>query len=152
VKSLARAEDRARVRLRLEALRPDSARRWGRMTAHQMACHVADNFRMALGERPVASRSGPLQRTLVKWYVLYAPLAWPHGIPTTAEVDAERQGTRPSDFAADRGEAVALLERLAVDATGLDGRAHPVFGPLSSADWLRWAYLHTDHHLRQFGL
>ena len=28
---------------------------------------------------------------------------------------------------------------------------HPIFGPLSHAAWLRWAWLHTDHHLRQFG-
>ena len=25
-------------------------------------------------------------------------------------------------------------------------------GTLSEAAWLRWAYLHTDHHLRQFGV
>lgn len=151
-KTLARPGDHAALARRLESLRPDSARRWGRMTAHQMVCHVADNFRMALGEREAAPRTGPLQRTLLKWYALYAPIPWPHGIPTAPEVDAERQGTRPSDFAADLGQAAALLERLAVAATSLDGRAHPVFGPLSSAGWLRWAYLHTDHHLRQFGL
>jgi len=28
---------------------------------------------------------------------------------------------------------------------------HPIFGGMSERAWLRWAYLHTDHHLRQFG-
>jgi hypothetical protein len=117
-----------------------------------MVCHLADSFRVALGEREAAPRTGPLQRTLLKWFALNAPIPWPPGIPTTPEVDAERQGTRPSDFAADLGQALALLERIAGAGKGLEGRAHPVFGPLTRAGWLRWAYLHTDHHLRQFGL
>jgi hypothetical protein len=29
---------------------------------------------------------------------------------------------------------------------------HPILGPLSQSEWHRWAFLHTDHHLRQFGL
>jgi len=28
---------------------------------------------------------------------------------------------------------------------------HPIFGQMTRAEWLRWGYLHTDHHLRQFG-
>jgi hypothetical protein len=28
---------------------------------------------------------------------------------------------------------------------------HPVFGAMSDSAWRRWGYLHTDHHLRQFG-
>jgi hypothetical protein len=34
----------------------------------------------------------------------------------------------------------------------LVGQAHPIFGPMSDAAWLRWGYLHMDHHLRQFGV
>ena len=28
---------------------------------------------------------------------------------------------------------------------------HAMFGTMSPEDWMRWGYLHTDHHLRQFG-
>jgi Protein of unknown function (DUF1569) len=28
---------------------------------------------------------------------------------------------------------------------------HPIFGPMTAKDWMRWGYLHADHHLRQFG-
>ena len=24
--------------------------------------------------------------------------------------------------------------------------------PMTRAQWMRWAFMHTDHHLRQFGL
>ena len=33
---------RAEILRRIEALTPESERRWGRMTAHQMACHLSD--------------------------------------------------------------------------------------------------------------
>jgi hypothetical protein len=39
-----------------------------------------------------------------------------------------------------------------VTDTELEGREHPFLGKLSRAEWLRWAYLHMDHHLRQFGV
>ena len=42
---------RAEILRRIEALTPESERRWGRMTAHQMACHLSDACRASLGER-----------------------------------------------------------------------------------------------------
>ncbi|HEV2663419.1 MAG TPA: DUF1569 domain-containing protein [Blastocatellia bacterium] len=29
---------------------------------------------------------------------------------------------------------------------------HPYFGAMSESQWMRWGYLHCDHHLRQFGV
>jgi len=152
VRTLSRQSDKAEILARLRTLRPDSARRWGRMSAHQMVCHLADNCRMMLGQKPVSLRSGPLQRTLLKWLVLYVPLPWPHGAPTSLELDQiQGGGTRPGDFAADVAEVEALLALVTAPRRTLDRQAHPVFGPMSDAAWLRMAYLHTDHHLRQFG-
>jgi hypothetical protein len=51
MKSLASERDRAEIFARLERVRPDSARRWGRMSVHQMVCHLADANRMALGRK-----------------------------------------------------------------------------------------------------
>jgi len=121
------------------------------MSAHQMVCHLADSFRMALGGKPVRPSTGLLQRTLVKWFALYAPVRWPPGLRTSPEVDQERGGTRPERFEADLAAAETLLRRFAAEAGRLHLRPHPFFGAMSEADWLRWGYLHTDHHLRQFG-
>ena len=46
---------------------------------------------------------------------------------------------------------VALIEDVAGQPRKLRGSVHPIFGRMSERTWLRWAYLHTDHHLRQFG-
>jgi hypothetical protein len=151
MRTLARPGDKAEVLRRLRSVRPDSVRRWGRMSTQQMVCHLADGFRMALGEMSVAVASGPLQRTVVKWLALYLPLRWPAGIRTSPEIDQEGTGTRPADFAADVARLEALLERFTAPDSPAGRYTHPLFGPMSAAAWLRWGYLHLDHHLRQFG-
>jgi uncharacterized protein DUF1569 len=148
MKTMARAEEVEELRRRIRQVRPDSVRRWGRMNVHQMLCHVADSFRMASGERgsPWAWRPAPL-RNVLKWSALYWNIPWPRGFPTLAKVDQFRGGTRPTEFFADRQQVETEMERFL--AAPLD-RPHPIFGFMSRADWLRWGWLHTDHHLHQF--
>lgn len=151
MKTLARADCRAEIARRLRTLQPDAARRWGRMTAHQMICHLGDACRMATGEKPVQMVPPPrFGRTLLKYVVLCAPVRWPEGVPTTFELDQECAGTRPADFGADLASVERLLESL-LEREAVGWPPHPIFGRMSRAQWLRWAYLHTDHHLRQFG-
>jgi hypothetical protein len=155
MKTFADAASRTEVLERLRAVRADTPRKWGRMTAHQMICHCADACRMACGETTPAETSGPLQRTLIKWIALYAPVRWPAGrIDTVVEMDqlGERFcGVAPGEFAADVATLEALLARVATQAGRGRWPRHPIFGHLSEREWLRWAYLHMDHHLRQFG-
>jgi hypothetical protein len=121
------------------------------MSAHEMVCHLVDSCRMMTGERAVSPATGPLQRTVVKWIALYAPLQWPPAkIRTRPEVDPLRGGTRPADFATDVAALEALLAGLTTRGGGWP--SHPIFGRMSERDWFRWAYLHTDHHFRQFGV
>ena len=153
MKTLAQARDAADLLDRLSRLHAGSTRRWGRMTAHEMVCHLADGFRMATGEKAVQPMRGIPLRPLVKVVVLYLPVPWAKGVPTSPElVQRDGGGTLPTDFAADLADLVARVERLARDEHAVDGRPHPVFGRMSKSAWLRWAYLHLDHHLRQFGV
>jgi len=151
MKTLARQCDKAELLRRLRTVQPKSAPRWGRMSAHQMVCHLADAFRMAEGQKPTTSRARLLQRTILKWLVLYLPLRWPPGILTSPEIDQEQGGTRPVEFASDVAQVETLVELVTARTRNLDRPPHPVFGSMSDGDWLRWGYLHTDHHLRQFG-
>jgi DinB family protein len=121
------------------------------MSAHQMVCHLADSFRFLLGRMTVSDVVTPLSRTVVKWWALYVPLPWPPGmIRTRPEIDQVLGGgTKPVDFAGDLAELGALLEEVTAPAVNLEHRPHPLFGRMSNADWLRWGYVHMDHHLRQ---
>ena len=150
MKTLARLRDRDELITRLRTVRTGSAARWGRMSAHQMICHLADAFRMATGDKEVSTASGPLQRSLVKWIALYLPVAWPAGIPTRPETDQAVAGTKPIEFARDVAEVEQLLMRTAAQNASA-WPDHAIFGRMSHRAWLRWGYLHTDHHLRQFG-
>ena len=135
--------------LRFRGLQPASKGRWGTMSAGEMLCHLGDASASIL-----AHPGGPpkRRRRLFKLIALYSPTRWPGGIRTPAEVDPRRGGSRPGEFERDRARAIDGLRALAqAPAAGLPN-SHGHFGPMSEWDWKRWAYLHTDHHLRQFGL
>jgi hypothetical protein len=151
MKTLARPRDKAEILRRLRDVRPESVRRWGRMSAHQMVCHLSDALRMGTGHKPVSHATSPLQRTIVRWVALYLPVRWPAGLLTRPEIDQELAGTRPIDFAADVAQLETLVELVTAPTRTFDWQVHPIFGRMSDAAWLRWGYLHIDHHLRQFG-
>ena len=151
MKTLARPRDKAEILRRLQTVRPESVGRWGRMSAPQMVCHLSDALRMGAGHKRVSAATGLLQRTILKWVVLYLPLRWPPGILTRPEIDQAQGGTRPCDFAADVAACETLLELITARPRSFDWQPHPIFGRMSDAAWLRWGYLHMDHHLRQFG-
>ena len=152
MKTMARPADKAEIVRRLKTVRPDCTRRWGRMSAHQMVCHLSDAFRLVTHQKAASPATGIVQVTLIKWIALYVPFRWPQGVPTRPEMDQEFEGTKPRDFAADLAELESLVERIATVGKDYDWPAHPIFGRMSESAWMRWAYLHVDHHLRQFGL
>lgn len=152
MKTLAQPGDKAEILHRLTRVRPESVRLWGRMTAHQTICHLADSFRMALGRKAVKRGAVPIPRAVLRWIVLYLPLRWPAGrILTSPELDQEVGGTPPGDFAADVADLASLLDLVTAQARDFEWQEHPLFGRMPAAAWLRWGYLHMDHHLRQFG-
>jgi len=81
---------------------------------------------------------------------LNVPMKWPKGVPTRPEMEQGLGGSRPTEFDADRRVAQELLARFA-GASPAEMPPHPIFGQMTGAEWLRWGYLHADHHLRQFG-
>ena len=135
---------------RLSRLMPDSRRVWGTMTPHEMLCHLSDSFLGMLGERHVSSAnwSRP-RRTVFRWIAFHTPLPWPRGIPTLAEVNPHRAGTRPDVFERDREQLLLVMRRFVAP----DSRyaPHPMFGDLTREEWMIWTFRHVDHHLRQFG-
>jgi hypothetical protein len=137
--------------LRLRTIGPDAPRRWGRMTDSQMVCHLSDSFRAVMGEREVGSAETFFRRTVLRWIALNAPMRWPTGFPTRPEMDQTKGGTPPAEFAADVADLETLIRRFCADPRDFAFARHPLFGAMSDRDWARWAWLHTDHHLRQFG-
>ena len=84
--------------------------------------------------------------------MLYLPFHWPHGVPTRPEFDQiDGSGTPPAEFSVDLRSLLAAIEKFTAQPRAFAFRTHPMFGDMSERDWMRWGYLHADHHLRQFG-
>lgn len=139
------------LRNRLRQLRPDSPRRWGRMTPHQAVVHLNDSFRIAFREMEITLPSMGLMKYVLRFVAFTLPLPWPKGIRTAPELDkAAGGGTPPEEFAADVAELEGLLDRYV--ATDGDLPEHPIWGRMSRGMAGRYAWRHMDHHLRQFGV
>jgi Protein of unknown function (DUF1569) len=150
MKTLASARDKAEIVQRLALINPTSRRRWGTMTVGQMLCHLSDAYRVALGDRQAKAVRNRYNGPLMRWMALWLPLPWPPGVPTVPECDANAGGTPPADFEDDKRELLTLLERFAAQPNEAEQHAHPFFGQMTGKEWMRWGYLHADHHLRQF--
>jgi hypothetical protein len=148
MKTLLNVRDRTAVLDRLAHLRPDSKRRWGTMSAHQMICHLSDSLRSALGEKYISPSNSLFERAILKPLALWVPVPWPHGVKTRPEMDQHQSGTPPIDFASDLEDVRILFERFCTRES--EYAPHAMFGQMSRAERMRHAYLHFDHHLRQF--
>jgi hypothetical protein len=149
-KTLQNLSERQAIALRLAELSPEDKARWGSMSVHQMVCHLDDSYKVPLGQKTASPATGFIQRTVLKWAALKAPMQWPRGFRTRPEIEQGKGGSVPVDFHSDLASLLSTLSRF---CDGLPNPCfpHPIFGEMSVEDWMRWGYLHADHHLRQFG-
>jgi len=151
MKLLSYPDCRAELISRLERVRPDTPRVWGKMTAPQMICHLNDAFLGIIGEKAVEVPSGFSIWPVLKYVALYSPAKWPQGVPTRPEMDQlGGGGTPPAEFEADMCTLIGTINRFSRTPRDFEFRPHPLFKAMSEAQWMRWGYLHVDHHLRQF--
>jgi Protein of unknown function (DUF1569) len=150
VKTLGSLPEQQSISLRLAALSPQDKARWGSMAVHQMVCHLDDSYKFALGQKTASPATGLFQRTFLKWFALRVPIHWPRGVPTRPEVEQGKGGSPPVDFQQDVNSLLSTLGRFCSDLPN-PCPLHPIFGKMTNEDWMRWGYLHADHHLRQFG-
>src|SRR4029078_11466072 len=82
MKSLANQRDKQEIAERAQKIQPSSQRRWCKMTAHPMLCHLCDSFRGPLGSRDLSTGKMFGPQRLVKWIALNSPFPRPHGVQT----------------------------------------------------------------------
>lgn len=149
MRSLTSESDFVFLKERIASVLPADAASWGRMNAYQMMRHLTEAMLVPLGEKQVSETKRLFDRTILKWGALWYPRPWPKGVHTRPELDLCCLGIFEGDFEAARRDALDCLARLR--AAHLKGARHPFFGALTQVEWMRWGWLHNDHHLRQFG-
>jgi hypothetical protein len=148
VENLFRPDDRAAIVRRLEALRPDAPRQWGKMDAAQMLAHLSVGFAQATGDRPQKQIFiGKILAPFIKGWFL-GPKPFSRNSPTGP--DFIIQDAR--DFATERRLLLGLVSKF---CDGGPERANPwphgFIGRMRGDEWGRVQWKHLDHHLRQFG-
>ena len=154
MKTLCNPAEKQELLSRIASVQPSNARLWGKMSAHQMICHLADGYRLYMGEIHGEPVPGPaVLKAIVRNAALYLPLSWPKGrIPTLPSIDqVAGGGTSPAVFANDVQVLCKLLDQFTQLPKNFVFKPHPGLGSLSFSQWMRLGYLHADHHLRQFG-
>lgn len=144
--SLHDASYRSRIVERIQALRPDTERRWGKMSVDQMLWHVNKPMALVLGELTIDPKKPPIPRGLLKFILLNLP--WGKNAPThPAFVPKQRY-----DFDSERARCLQLIDKLSsMDVNG-NWPTHPMFGPMRGSEVSRLQAKHLNHHLTQFGV
>jgi hypothetical protein len=149
MKSLASVEVLSETRDRLMGLLAEDKALWGKMTAGQMVRHLSCAYDVALGDREVAPLKATIPPPVMKWIALRSGLRWPKNVATTPELIRALEEECSGNFMDSVRETAEKMELVAKGTRWT--RQHPMFGAMSAKDWMRWGYLHANHHLRQFG-
>jgi hypothetical protein len=149
MKNFFEGSDRRELLGRLDGLRPDAARLWGKMDVAQMCAHCAIALEVAAGDVPKTQAFiGKVLAPFVKKKVLHGTEPLSKNSPTdpTFVVSDSR------DFAREKARLVEVAKRVGeAGTTAAAGRMHSFFGRLTGEEWGVLMYKHLDHHLRQFG-
>jgi hypothetical protein len=133
------------IRIRVQALRPDATRKFGKMTIDQMLWHVNQALAQSLGQIGAKPVKMPLPKPILKFFVFNLP--WPTGAPTAPELVADQERC---DFDAERARCLQLIEAFAAKNIDEAWPAAGTLGTMSGHDWSRLEAKHLDHHLKQF--
>lgn len=143
------AAARDRILVRIESLRADSPRGWGKMDVAQMMSHCALGIEASTGDAVLQSNfMAKMIGPLFKGWLL-GPKPFSKNSPTHPQLVLH---AAPCDFDRERTRLVAVVRKF--HDAGPDSAAkyrHAFVQKLTGDEWGRMQHKHLDHHLRQFG-
>jgi hypothetical protein len=136
----------ASIRKRVESLRVDARRQWGKMSVDQMLWHVNVSMREAIGDYAPQLKPLPIPKPILRWAVINVP--WGRGARTREDMYAISM----HDFTAEKAECLLLIDRIMARPLSADWPNSASMGKMTGKHWSRLTAKHLDHHLRQFGV
>jgi hypothetical protein len=135
----------ASIRKRVDSLRVDARRQWGKMTIDQMLWHVNVSMREAVGDYKPQIKPLPVPKAILRWAVINIP--WGRGAPTRPDMYT----VSTYDFNAQKTECLSLIDRIAAKPLSAEWPNSASMGKMRGKHWSQLTAKHLDHHLRQFG-
>lgn len=139
---------RDRVLERIDRLRPDAARLWGRMDAAQAMAHCSIALQASTGDAVLPR--GLMARMIGPFFkgLLLGPKPFSRNSPTHPMLVM----TAPADFAAEKARLLACVRKFHDGGPASAARfEHGFIGRITGDEWGLLQHKHLDHHLRQFG-
>lgn len=136
----------ASIKRRVESLRTDTQRQWGKMSIDQMLWHVNVSMREAVGDYTPQLKPLPIPKPILRWAVINVP--WGRGARTRADMYA----VSTHDFNVQKEECLRLIDRIVAKPLSADWPNSASMGRMTGKHWSRLTAKHLDHHLRQFGV
>jgi hypothetical protein len=151
MKSFTQPADQQEILGRLQTLSPDEPASWGRMNATLMVEHLVESFKLPLKELAAAvPKHSVIRGPHGRWLALRSGLPWGKNMRTLPEIDMVARAPMNIDFPSEKAALIVLIDRFCLTPADALLDAHPLLGKFTREDWMRWGYLHADHHLRQF--
>ena len=140
---------RDRILARIESLRPDSPRGWGKMNVAQAMSHCALALEAATGDAVLHSNF--MAKLIGPWFKgwIAGPKPFSKNSPTHPLLVLN---ATPCDFDRERTRLLSVVRKFhdAGPASAAKYR-HAFVQKLNGDEWGRVQHKHLDHHLRQFG-
>jgi len=131
---------------RLQKLTGSSTPLWGKMNIAQMLHHLNLTMEAPLGKYRTKGKPNFFMKMFKS--VLYNDKSFGKGSPTPKDFKINET----YDFATEKEKALLNLKEVFSKGIGEKYLPHVFFGKLTSEQWGKHFYKHTDHHLKQFGV
>lgn len=134
---------------RLNLLKSQSQRQWGKMDVAQMLAHCKEAFKVPLSDKPLKRTFiGFLLGGMIK-HKLHNDSPWKQNLPTAPQFIIKDS----RNFEKEKNELLLLINKFHTgNPAAIEKIVHPMFGKFTGEQWGKAMYKHLDHHLTQFGV
>jgi hypothetical protein len=131
---------------RINALRPATQRKWGKMDVAQMLAHLQAPLGVPMGKHPLKGNAFfRLFAPLIKKQ-LYNDKPFRRNLPTDKSFKIADQ----REFEKEKQQLIELINNFTEE--NITNDVHPLFGKMTLSQWSNSNWKHVDHHLQQFGV
>ncbi|MEP2935806.1 MAG: DUF1569 domain-containing protein [Gilvibacter sp.] len=146
MQSLLNEEGYHQIKNRLNAIKPENDRLWGKMEAPQMFKHCQYPLITGLNTEPVKPKVGLMAMIFKK--SMYSDKLWRKNMPTPKKLQIRDD----RNFDSEKQKLSDLIDAFHARKTDEHWEPHPMFGTFTKEQWGQMQYKHLDHHFRQFGV
>jgi hypothetical protein len=150
VNTLFNNSDHTAIQERLNRLKPNTPRQWGKMNAAQMLAHCNASLETAMGHN-VIKPVGFIGRFIGS--LLRPRTLGPKPFGKNSPTDNSYKFPDNVTFEEQKAKIIRSIQQFHEGGPSRATRhPHPFFGKFTPNEWGVFQWKHIDHHLRQFGV